>query len=406
MKLSKEQLAELIEKYDVVTADDLAFALKDLFSTALEEMLEAELDTQLGYEKHSKTVKSTRNRRNGKSKKTVRSSEFGEVELSIPRDRNSEFEPQVVEKNQTSLPKIEDRIIFLYAKGLSTRDIQEHLEELYGINVSPTLISNVTNKLLPTIQEWQSRPLEAVYPIVFLDAIHYKVRHEGQVINKAAYVVLGVNLEGKKDILGIWIGENETSKFWLLVLGELKNRGVQDILIACTDNLTGFSEAILAVFPKTEIQKCIIHQIRNSTRYVGYKDLKQVTAALKLIYTAPTEEAALQQLDNFEKEWDKTYPLISRSWRANWHELATFFKYPPGIRKIIYTTNIIESFHRQLRKVTKSKSVFPSDESLLKMLFLVTRDVTKKWTSRMHHWGQILAQFAIFFEDRVTNYLQ
>lgn len=403
--LSKDQIKQMIQHYDIKTTDDIKDAFKDLFGEAVQEIMEAELDTHLGYDKHSKENKDTTNRRNGTSSKTLRSSEYGEVPLAVPRDRKGEFEPIIIKKNQTSLSGLEDQIIAMYTKGLSTCDIQDHFADLYGAEVSPTLISNVTNKILPWVKEWQNRPLEALYPIIFMDAIHFKVRHEGQIQSKAAYVVLGVTIEGFKEVLGIWIGESESSKFWLMILNELKNRGVQDILIACTDNLTGFSEAIQATFPQTEIQKCIIHQIRSSLRFVGYKDLKAVTADLKLIYKASTEDLALEALSEFDEKWGQKYPIITKNWMNNWAELATFFKYPAELRRIIYTTNMIEGFHRQLRKPTKSKSVFPSDESLLKMLYLVTMDVTKKWTLKVQNWGQILSQFVIFFEDRVTDYI-
>ncbi|MFQ7233274.1 MAG: IS256 family transposase, partial [Enterococcus hulanensis] len=297
----------------------------------------------------------------------------------------------MVKKDQSSVSGLEERSIAMYAKGMSTRDIQDHFNDLYGSEVSLTLISNVTNKVLPMIKEWQNRLLEALYSIIFMDAIHFKVRYEGRIQSKAAHVVLGITVEGLKEVLGIWIGESESSKFWLLVLNELKNRGVQDILIACTDNLNGFSEAIQAAFSETEVQKCIVHQIRSSVRFVGYKDLKTVTADLKPIYKASTEEQALEALSDFDERWGKKYPIITKSWMDNWTELSTFFKYPEELRRIIYTTNLIEGFHRQLRKPTKSKSVFPSDESLIKMLYLVTMDVTKKWTMKVQNWGQILS---------------
>ncbi|GAB6928236.1 IS256 family transposase [Paenibacillus sp. JCM 10914] len=347
----------------------------------------------------------TPNSRNGKSKKTV-VSEYGEQEITVPRDRLGEFEPLVVQKHQKNVTGIEDQIIALYAKGVSTREIQDHLQNLYGIEVSPTLISNVTNKIVPLIKEWQNRPLQGVYAVVYMDAIHFNVKQDGAIVNKAAYMVIGIDLDGNKDVLGMWIGENESSKFWLSVLNDLRNRGVQDILIICVDNLNGFSQSIAACYPKTEIQKCIIHQIRNSTRYVSYKDLKKVTADLKPIYKAATEEGALLELDRFEEIWGVKYPLIVRSWRSNWEELSTFFKYPPEIRKLIYTTNMIESYHRQLRKVTKGKSIFPTDEALLKMLYLATVDVTRKWTGRVQNWGQMLLQLSVFFPDRVSNYLR
>lgn len=402
---TKEQLRTFIKENKLVTAQDAQNALKELFAETLQEMLEAELDTHLGYEKHEVKAKMTPNSRNGRSKKTV-VSEYGEQEIAVPRDRMGEFEPVVVQKHQKNVTGIEDQIIALYAKGVSTREIQDHLQNLYGIEVSPTLISNVTNKIVPLIKEWQNRPLQGVYAVVYMDAIHFKVKQDGAIVNKAAYMVIGIDLDGNKDVLGMWIGENESSKFWLSVLNDLRNRGVQDILIICVDNLSGFSEAIVACYPKTEIQKCIIHQIRNSTRYVSYKDLKKVTADLKPIYKAATEEGALLELDRFEEVWGVKYPLIVRSWRTNWEELSTFFKYPPEIRKLIYTTNMIESYHRQLRKVTKGKSIFPTDEALLKMLYLATMDVTRKWTGRVQNWGQMLLQLSVFFPDRISNYLR
>ncbi|MBM7567699.1 IS256 family transposase [Paenibacillus sacheonensis] len=402
---TKEQLRAFIKENKLVTAQDAQTALKDLFAETIQEMLEAEMDTHLGYEKHETKAKVSSNSRNGKSKKTVMS-EYGEQEILVPCDRLSEFEPLVLKKHQSNVTGIEDQIVALYAKGVSTRDIQDHLEQVHGIEVSPTLISNVTNKLLPLIKEWQSRPLQGVYAVVFLDAIHFKVKQDGAIVNKAAYMVIGIDLDGNKDVLGMWIGENESSKFWLNVLNDLKNRGVQDILITCVDNLKGFTEAISACYTKTEIQKCIIHQIRNSTRYVSYKDLKKVTADLKPIYKAATEELALLELDRIEEAWGSKYPLIIRSWRNNWSELSTFFKYPPEIRKLIYTTNMIESYHRQLRKVTKGKSIFPTDEALLKMLYLATMDVVRKWTGRVQNWGQILLQLSVFFPDRIGQHLR
>jgi len=288
---------------------------------------------------------------------------------------------------------------------MTVRDIQEHLNNIYGIEASPTLISNITDKLLPVIKQWQNRPLAEVYTVVFLDAIHYKVRLDGHIVKKAAYMVIGIDIEGQKDVLGIWIGENESAKFWLNVLNELKNRGVKDILILSVDNLSGISEAVAASFPDTQVQKCVVHQIRNSTKYVSYKDLKKFTADLKPIYKAVSEEEGLRALDNFEQTWGKKYPLAIKSWRNNWAEISTFFRYPEEIRKIIYTTNIIESYHRQLRKVTKSKSIFPNDDALLKMLYLATMDVTRKWTVRVKGWALILSQFSVYFEDRLKNYL-
>lgn len=399
-----EQIKQLIKEKNLKTASDVQDMLKDMFGKTLEKMLEAELENELGYSKYNYKDKKTNNSRNGYTKKKVRS-DLGEMDLTVPRDRNSNFEPVVVKKHQNDVSSIEDQIISMYAKGMTVRDIQEHLNNIYGIEASPTLISNITDKLIPVIRQWQNRPLADIYTVVFLDAIHYKVRFDGHIVNKAAYMVIGIDLEGQKDVLGIWIGENESAKFWLNVLNELKNRGLKDILILSVDNLSGISEAITASFPDTQVQKCVVHQIRNSTRFVSYKDLKKFTADLKPIYKAVSEEEGLNALDSFEQTWGKKYPLAIKSWRNNWAEISTFFRYPEEIRKIIYTTNIIESYHRQLRKVTKSKSVFPSDEALLKMLYLATMDVTRKWTIRVKGWALILSQFAVYFEDRLQDYL-
>ena len=293
----------------------------------------------------------------------------------------------------------------MYAKGMSTRDIANQVNEMYGMDVSPTLISNITDKIIPSIKEWQCRPLESIYPIVFMDAIHFKVKKDNSIVNKAAYAAIGVNIEGKKDVLGIWIGASESSKYWLLVLNELKNRGVKDILIACIDGLNGFKEAIKAVYPNTEVQRCIIHQIRNSSRYLSYKDIKEFNADLKLVYTAVNEDAALQALSSLEEKWGDKYLLSIKSWRNNWEELSTFFKYPPEIRRIIYTTNAMEGYNRQLRKVTKTKTAFPTDEALLKILYLATIDITKKWVQSIRGWSQILAQLSIYFDERLDDHL-
>ena len=403
--VSRAEIKQFIKDNDLKSVEDVQNVLKDLFAETLQEMLEAELGTTLGYEKNDGHNKRTNNRRNGHSAKTVRS-EFGEIDIQIPRDREGEHDPLIVKKHQKNVTGIEDQVLALYAKGVSTRDIQDHLERLYGIEVSPTLISNITNKIMPMVKEWQNRPLQKIYAAVFLDAIHFKVKQYGQIVNKAAYMVIGIDLDGNKDVLGIWIGENESAKFWLTVLNELRNRGVQDILIVSVDNLTGFSEAISACYPDAEIQKCIVHQVRNSIRYVSYKDVKKITAALKTIYTASSEPAASEELNQFEAAWGDRYPLIVRSWRNNWAEISTFFKYPPEIRKIIYTTNMIESYHRQLRKVTKGKSIFPTDEALLKMLYMATQDVLRRWTGRVQNWGQILLQLSIFFPDKVKAHLR
>lgn len=311
------------------------------------------------YSKYDYKNKTTDNSRNGHSSKTLRTS-FGDVEVSVPRDRSGEFEPQILKKNQTSVSQdIEEKILSMYAKGMTTGDIETHIQDIYGIGVSDTTISRITDKILPIAKEWQNRPLEAVYAVVFMDAIHYNVRCEGRIVKKAVYIAIGINLDGKKDVLGMWVGENESAKYWATVLNGLRNRGVEDIFIACTDNLTGFSAAIEAVFPDAEIQNCIIHQLRNSSKYVSYKDIKALMTDLKAVYAAPDEQSASDALEEFSKKWDGKYPQISKSWQANWVNLSTYFKYPQEVRRLIYTTNAIEGFNRQLRKVTKSKSVFP-----------------------------------------------
>ncbi len=402
-RFSPEQVKQFVEVGNLKTMDDVQGALKDLFSQTLQAMLEGELEHHLGYAKNDTEVRQERavsNRRNGHAAKNVRS-EYGDIALSVPRDREGSFEPLIVQKRQKNVTGIEDQILALYAKGISTRDIQDHLDQLYGLEVSPTFISNVTDKVLPQIRAWQTRPLAPVYALMFLDAIHFKVRQEGHIVSKAAYVVIGVDLEGMKEVLGIWVGEAESAKFWLSVLSEIKSRGTSDILICCTDNLSGFSEAIRAVFPLTQIQKCIVHQVRNSLKYVSSKDRQSVVNGLRSVYTSPSESLGLVALEEFESVWGKRYPLVVASWRSNWSELALFFSFSPELRRLIYTTNIIESFHRQLRKVTHGKALFPNDESLLKMLYLVTCDVQRRWTYRIAHWGQILSQLSIAYGDRV-----
>ena len=388
----------LIEEYQPETVQDLQEALKDLLGDTMEQMLKAELDEHLDYEYGEKPL--SLNTRNGSSKKTVKSS-YGNIDLNIPRDREGSFEPQALKKYQKDISNIENQIISMYAKGMTTRDISTHIKEIYGFGISESMVSKITNKILPTIEEWQNRPLEKVYPFVFLDAIHYHVRENTIVVKKAVYIALGYNTEGYKEILGMWVGENESSKYWLLVLNQLKERGLEDILIVSTDNLSGFSQAIESVYPKTEIQKCIIHQIRNSTKFVSYRDIKELMKDLKTVYKASTEELALSNLDIFEEKWGKKYPMCINSWRNNWAELSTYFKYPEGIRKLIYTTNSIENFNRQLRKVTKNKTIFPSDYALQKSLYLAMVDASSKWTSRIRGWDQILSQLSIFFEGRI-----
>ena len=399
----REKIRELLQTGGFSSMEDIQNLFKETIAEFLENGLDAELDDELGYSRYDYKNKDTENSRNGHSRKTLRTS-FGDVEVSVPRDRKGEFDPQILKKNQTSISQdVEEKILSMYAKGMTTSDIEAHIRDIYGIEVSDTTVSRVTDKILPIAKEWQQRPLEAIYAVVFLDAIHYHVRSEGQIIKKAVYIAIGINLDGKKDVLGMWVGENESAKFWATVLNGLKNRGVEDIFIACTDNLTGFSSAIEAVFPKTEIQNCIIHQLRNSSKYVSYKDIKALMADLKAVYAAVDEAAALDALDTFSERWDKKYPKISQSWQDNWPNLSTYFKFPQEVRRLIYTTNTIEGFNRQLRKVTKSKSVFPTDDSLLKMLYLAMIDITKKWTGRRQDWSVIYAQMAIFFGDRIAE---
>ena len=399
----RAKIRELLLSSNISSMDDIQDLFKETIAEFMESGLEAELDDELGYGRYDYRNKDTDNSRNGHSSKTLRTS-YGDVEVAVPRDRKGEFEPQILKKNQTSVSQdIEEKILSMYAKGMTTGDIETHIQDIYGIEVSDTTISRITDKILPIAKEWQQRPLEAVYAVVFLDAIHYHVRSEGQIVKKAVYIALGINLDGKKDVLGMWVGENESAKYWATELNRLKNRGVEDIFIACTDNLTGFSAAIGAVFPKTEIQNCIIHQLRNSSKYVSYKDIKELMADLRSVYAAVDEPAALDALDAFSAKWETKYPKISRSWRENWANLSTYFKYPQEVRRLIYTTNSIEGFNRQLRKVTKSRSVFPTDDSLFKMLYLAMVDITKKWTGRQRDWSKIHAQLSIYFAERMPE---
>jgi putative transposase len=386
---------------DCRSVEDVHEMLKGLFKDTLQQIFEAEIEEHLGYKKHSVDGNNTGNSRNGYNKKTIQT-KFGKTEIEVPRDRNGEFEPRIIGKYEKTSNQLEEQIIAMYAKGMSTRDIEDHMRDIYGIDVSPTMISKITDKILPTISEWQSRPLDRVYPVVFLDAIHFKVRKDNRIINKAAYSVMAINMAGQKEILGIWVGENESASFWLGVCNDLKNRGVQDILIACKDGLSGFSEAINTAFPRTEIQLCIIHQIRNSLKYVPYKYQKELIADLKKVYQALTIEEAEKSFSVFKEKWGKKHPVIVRSWENNWLELTAYFKYPYEIRRMIYTTNIIEGYHRQLRKVTKTKTAYPTDEALVKIIYLATIEASKKWTMSIKDWKSCISQFAIYFEDRLA----
>ena len=402
----REMMSSFMKDNDVHIKDgnDVNSVMRDMMSIILEGALDEELDEDLGYSKYDYRNKETDNSRNGHSKKTMHTS-YGDMEIDIPRDRQGEYEPKLIKKYQNTVTQdMEEKIISMYAKGMTTSDIETHLRDMYDLDISDSTISRVTDKILPIVKEWQERPLEEVYAVVYMDAIHYHVRSEGRVIKKAVYIALGIDMDGKRDVLGMYVGENESAKFWLNIINGLKNRGVQDILITCVDGLSGFPQAIEAVFPQTEIQHCIIHQIRNSTKYVSYKDLKALMADLKLVYMAPTEEAAREHLEEFGEKWDSKYPKIRKSWTEKWATLSTYFKYPNAVRRLIYTTNTIEGFNRQLRKVTKNKTIFPSDDSLLKMLYLATMDITKKWTGRRRDWPEIRAQLEIYFEERLAEW--
>lgn len=371
----------------------LAPLIKQLTEAALEAELESHLSEEL------------RNRKNGKSSKTMKSS-VGEFELDVPRDRNGSFEPQLVKKHQTHMSdQIEEKILSLYALGNSYSKIGEHLQEIYGVNFSSAAISTVTDKIIPLLKEWQQRPLEAIYPFVWLDAIHYKIRENGRYVSKAVYTILGVGFDGKKEVMGLYLSESEGANFWLQVLTDLNNRGVKDILIASVDGLTGFPEAINAIFPKTEVQLCIVHQIRNSLRYVAFKNQKEFAKDLKLVYAAVSKEAAETELDRLEEKWGSKYPIVIRSWRKKWDNLSHYFKYPEPIRRIVYTTNIIESVHRQFRSLTKTKGAFPNENSLLKLLYVGIQNAQKKWTMPIQNWSLTISQLAIFFEGRLDDAL-
>lgn len=395
----KKILEILQENYQIESAQDLSSAIKDLFKDSLQEMMNAEFETSMGYKKYDNKVEKT-NYRNGATKKKLKS-EFGEFEFETPRDRNGEFEPRIVPKNKRDVSGIEDKIISLYERGLSTREINEQIQDLYGIEVSSTMVSNITDQILPKIKEWQNRPLESIYPICFVDAVHFSVREESSVVKKAAYIVLGINEYGEKDVLGIWIGENESAKFWLSVFNDLKSRGVKDILILCSDGLIGMKEAITTAYPKTVQQRCIVHMIRNSVRFVSYKELKPFCEDLKTIYTSKNEKEGYEQLQKVKEKWKSKYPTAFKSWEENWDAICPFFSYSEPVRKIMYTTNTIESLNRSYRKYTKTKPVFPSDESLMKCLYLATLNITKKWNGRYRNWDLILGELSIMFEGRI-----
>ena len=397
-------IKELLKDTNIKNLDDFNDFFKEITKSCMETLLEEEITDHLGYAKHDTHNKETTNSRNGKGSKTVKG-RAGEIYLEVPRDRDGSFDPQLVKKRQKDLAGLDDKIISMYAKGMTTRDIQGHIEEIYGYQMSHETISNMTEKVITELKEWQERPLEPVYPIVFMDATFLKVRKEGRVRNMAVYGIVGIRLDGKKDCLGLWIADTESASFWLTVMNNLKNRGVKDVLIFAVDGLKGLSEAITSAFPHSEVQRCIVHQVRHSLKRVSWKDRKEMATDLKSIYKAPSEELAESALDAFSDKWDKKYAYISKSWRDNWGDIITFFKFPDEIRRLIYTTNPIESFNRNLKKVTKNRAVFPNETALMKLLFLAVRDTSKKWTHCIKSWSTMYSQLMIFFEDRLKPYV-
>ena len=390
----------LLQEYDIETADDIQDALKDLLSGTLKEMMETEMDDHLGYEKYERSDE--KNYRNGTKSKRVRS-KYGEFEVDVPQDRNSSFDPKVLPKRQKDISAIDDKIISMYAKGMTTRQISETIEDIYGFEVSEGMVSDITDKLLPQIEEWQNRPLASVYPIVFIDAVHFSVRDDGVIRKLAAYVGLGINEDGKKEVLTIVIGENESSKYWLSVLNSLKNRGVQDILILCSDGLTGMKDAIATAFPMTEQQRCIVHMVRNTLKYVANKDMKAFAKDLKTIYTSPDEKNALKQLETVTEKWEPLYPHAMNRWKENWDAISPIFKFSKDVRTAFYTTNAIESLNASYRRLNRQRSVFTSSQALLKALYLATFEATKKWTMPIRNWGKVRGELTIMYPDRMPD---
>lgn len=394
----KNIIADLIREYDIQSAEDIQEALKDLLGGTIESMLAVEMDNHLGYAPYERTEGS--NARNGKKQKTIRS-KYGEMEIDVPQDRNCSFEPQVVKKRQKDISNIEDKIIAMYAKGLTTRQISDQIEDIYGFEVSEGMVSDITDRLLPEIEDWQQRPLSQVYPIVYIDAVHFSVRDNHVIKKLAAYVILGINEDGRKEVISIHIGQNESSKYWLSVLNELKNRGVKDILILCADGLSGIKESINVAFPNTEYQRCIVHQVRNTLKYVADKDKKQFAADLKSIYHAPSESQGHERMLEVTEKWQGHYPNAMKSWAANWDVISPIFKFSADVRKVIYTTNAIESLNSTYRRLNRQRSVFPSDTSLLKALYLATFEATKKWNLPLRNWGKVYGELSIMYEGRL-----
>ena len=390
-------ISSLLEEYDIETADDIQEALKDLLGGTIKSMLESEMDEHLGYKNYERN--DNNNYRNGTKKKTLRSN-YGEFEIDVPQDRQSSFEPEVVKKRQKDISNIDQKIISMYAKGMTTRQIAEQMEEIYGFECSESFISNVTDKIIGEIEDWQKRPLDEVYPIVFIDAVHFSVREDNRIKKLAAYVILGYSKDGMKEILSLEIGENESSRYWLGVLNNLKNRGIKDIMVLCADGLSGIKEAINTAFPETEYQRCIVHQVRNTLKYVAYKDMKPFANDLKGIYLAPDEKTGYEELEKVKSKWEQIYPNVMKSWEVNWDVLSPIFKFSKDVRKVIYTTNAIESLNSTYKKLNSQRRVFPSDKALLKSLYLASSEATKKWTQPLRNWGKVYGEFSIMYEGR------
>ena len=390
-------ISSLLEEYDIETADDIQEALKDLLGGTIKSMLESEMDEHLGYKNYERNENN--NYRNGTKKKTLRSN-YGEFEIDVPQDRQSSFEPEVVKKRQKDISNIDQKIISMYAKGMTTRQIAEQMEEIYGFECSESFISNVTDKIIAEIEDWQKRPLDEVYPIVFIDAVHFSVREDNRIKKLAAYVILGYSKDGMKEILSLEIGENESSRYWLGVLNNLKNRGIKDIMVLCADGLSGIKEAINTAFPETEYQRCIVHQVRNTLKYVAYKDMKIFANDLKGIYLAPDENTGYEELEKVKSKWEQIYPNVMKSWEVNWDVLSPIFKFSKDVRKVIYTTNAIESLNSTYKKLNSQRRVFPSDKALLKSLYLASSEATKKWTQPLRNWGKVYGEFSIMYEGR------
>ena len=399
----QELLKEYVQSQHFTSTAEIMTAMKEMFRDVVQTVMEVEMDEELGRERCQRAeTTSAPNYRNGYTKKTVKT-QLGEVEIKVPRDRNGSFEPKIIGKYSRNAEGMEEKILALYSCGMSQRDIAEQIKELYDVEISPELVTKISEKIMPEVVAWQNRPLEAVYPFIFMDAIHYKVREDHRYVTKAAYVVLGITMDGRKDILGVWIGEHESSKFWLNVLNDLKSRGVLDVYLFCTDGLCGMMEAIRAVYPQSRLQRCIVHQIRSSTRFVSWKDIKQVVADLKKIYTSVTLDEAEENLLRFSEKWRNQYPSCVKSWEENWEVLSTFYEYPPEVRKIIYTTNIIEGLNRQFRQITKNKPSFTNDDSLRRMLYLASQRITKRWRTRCQNWDLVLSQLEIMFSGRAAG---